>query len=61
VSLTTYFMADEATLARQGARPVLGVSDVRAFRHGFNDQSAEIWSDDGQLLAVSHQVVWFKG
>ena len=61
VSLTTYFMADEAALARQGARPVLGVSDVRAFRHGFNDQSAEIWSDDGQLLAVSHQVVWFKG
>lgn len=61
VSLTTYFTADEAALARQGARPLLGVSDSRAFRHGFNDQSAEIWSDDGQLLAVSHQIVWFKG
>ena len=60
VSLSTYFMADEAALARQGARPVLGVADARVFRHGFNDQSAEIWSDDGVLLAVSHQVVWFK-
>ena len=61
VSLSSYFMADEAALARQGARPVLGVADARVFRHGFNDQSAEIWSDDGVLLAVSHQVVWFKG
>ena len=43
-----------------GVRPVLGVSDVRVFRHGFNDQSAELWSDDGELLAVSNQVVWFK-
>ncbi|WP_436062301.1 MULTISPECIES: hypothetical protein [unclassified Phenylobacterium] len=60
VSRSTYFMADEAALVRQGARPVLGVADARVFRHGFNDQSAEIWSDDGVLLAVSHQVVWFK-
>jgi acyl-CoA thioesterase len=61
VSLSSYFMADEAALARQGARPLLGVADARVFRHGFNDQSAELWSDDGVLLAVSHQVVWFKG
>ena len=60
VSLSTYFLADEAALARQGARSLLGVSDVRAFKHGFNDQSAELWSEDGELLAVSHQVVWFK-
>lgn len=60
VSLSTYFLADEAALARQGARPILGVSDSRVFRHGFNDQSAELWSDDGELLAVSHQMVWFK-
>lgn len=61
VSLSTYFMADEAALARQGSRPLATTSDARVFRHGFNDQSAELWSDDGQLLAVSHQVVWFKG
>lgn len=59
-TLTTYFLADEAALARQGARPLLGVADTRAFQHGFHDQSAELWADDGELLAVSHQMVWFK-
>lgn len=61
VSLSTYFMGDAAALAAQGSRPLLCVSDVRAFKHGFNDQSVELWSADGHLLAVSHQVVWFKG
>jgi acyl-CoA thioesterase len=60
VSLSTYFLADEAEMARQGPRPLIGVADARVFKHGFNDQSAELWSDDGALLAVSHQVVWFK-
>lgn len=60
VSLSTYFLADEAEMARQGDRPLIGVCDARVFKHGFNDQSAELWSDDGALLAVSHQVVWFK-
>lgn len=60
VSLSTYFLADHAGLARQGDRPLLGTADVRAFQHGFHDQSAELWSDGGELLAVSHQVVWFK-
>jgi hypothetical protein len=60
VSLSTYFLADEATLAAQGSRPLLGVADARAFRNGFSDQSAELWSDDGTLLATSHQVVWYR-
>lgn len=60
VSLSTYFLADEAEMARQGDRSLIGLADARVFRHGFNDQSAELWSDDGVLLAVSHQVVWFK-
>ena len=60
-TLTTYFLADEAALARQGSRPLIGVADARTFQHGFNDQTAELWSDDGELLAVSTQIVWFKG
>lgn len=60
VSLTTYFLADEAEMAAQGTQPVLGVSDVRAFRHGFNDQFGELWSAGGQLLATTTQVVWWK-
>jgi hypothetical protein len=60
-TLSTYFLADEAALERQVDRPLLAVCDAAAFRHGFNDQSAQIWSDDGVLLAVSNQLVWFKG
>ena len=60
-TLSTYFLADEAALERQVDRPLLAVCDAAVFRHGFNDQSAQIWSDDGVLLAVSNQLVWFKG
>lgn len=60
VSLTTYFHADAAAFAAQGARPILAVATGRRFTQGFFDQTAELWSDDGHLLASSHQVVYFK-
>lgn len=47
-------------MAGQGGRHLLGICDARAFRHGFNDQTGELWSADGQLLAVTSQVVWWK-
>lgn len=60
VSITTYFHADAAALAVQGARHLLAVAIGRRFTQGFFDQSAELWSDDGHLLASSHQVVYYK-
>jgi acyl-CoA thioesterase len=60
VSLTTYFHAEAAALAAQGERPLLAVVRGRRFTQGFFDQSAELWSDGGQLLASSHQVVYYK-
>ncbi len=60
VALTTYFHADQALLEAQGTRPVLGVARGLHFGKGFFDQSAEVWSADGALLATSHQVVYFK-
>lgn len=60
VSLTCFFHADAALLAQQGERHVLGSARALAYRNGYFDQSAEIWGDDGQLLAVSHQMVYFK-
>ena len=60
VSLTTFFHADNTLLQAQGDRPVLGVARGVNFRNGYFDQSAEVWSDDGQLLASSHQIVYFK-
>ncbi len=61
VTLTTYFHATGAELARVGERALLGVADTRLFDHGFFDQTAELWSPDGHLIASSVQMVWFKG
>lgn len=60
VALTTYFHADAAQLAGQGSAPVLGLARALNFGKGFFDQTAEIWSDSGALLATTHQVVYFK-
>ena len=60
VSLTTYFHADEAMLAAQGERPVLGTARALNFRNGYFDQSAEVWNSERQLLASTHQIVYFR-
>lgn len=60
VALTTYFHADGEQLRAVGSEPVLGVARGLRFGKGFFDQSAEIWSPSGELLATSHQVVYFK-
>jgi acyl-CoA thioesterase len=60
VSLTTYFHADTAMLQAQADRHVLGVARALNFRNGYFDQTAEVWSDDWQLLASSHQLVYYK-
>lgn len=60
VSLTTYFHADAKHLARVGAKHVLATARASRFGLGYHDQSAEIWSEGGELLATSHQVVYFK-
>lgn len=60
VSLTTYFHADAALLAAHGACHVLGAVRAVNFRNGYFDQNAELWSADGELLASSHQVVYYR-
>ena len=60
VSFTVYFHADSAQLAAQGSAHVLGQADAQALRNGFFDQTAQIWDTQGQLLATSHQIVYYK-
>ncbi|MFT7722907.1 MAG: thioesterase family protein [Roseateles sp.] len=60
VSLTCFFHADAALLAAQGERHLLGCARGLNFRRGYFDQSAEVWSDDGQLLASTHQMVYYR-
>ena len=60
ISLTTYFHTDAAGLAATGTEPLIGMADSKIFRKGYFDQSAELWSQDGRLLATSVQTVYFK-
>ncbi|MFI9508891.1 acyl-CoA thioesterase [Nocardia sp. NPDC052566] len=60
VSMTVYFHADEQLLATQSDRPVLATAGSQHFGNGFFDQSAQLWTDSGAMLATSHQLVYFK-
>ena len=60
VSLTIFFHADSSLLAEQADRYVLGSARALNYRNGYFDQSAEIWSDSGRLLASTHQIVYFR-
>lgn len=60
VALTTYFHADAAQLQAHGDAPLLGAARALRFSKGFFDQSAEVWTPGGVLVATSHQVVYFK-
>ena len=60
VSVTSFFHADSAMLAEQSDRHVLGNARALNYRNGYFDQSAEIWGDKGQLLASTHQIVYYR-
>jgi acyl-CoA thioesterase len=60
VSITIYFHADSEQILAQGTNPLLGTAKASHFGSGFHDQSAEVWSETGHLLATSHQVAYFK-
>ncbi len=60
VSMTTYFHASQAQLTEVGVGYLLGQAQAQAFRHGFFDQTAQLWSEAGALLATSTQLVYYK-
>ena len=61
ISLTTYFHADQEQLNAAGGEYMLCTAHANRFSRGYFDQSAQLWSRDGALLATSHQIVYFKG
>ncbi len=60
VSITTYFHAGSAQLTKVGSSHVLAQAKAQAFSNGFFDQSAQLWSASGELLATSNQIVYYK-
>ena len=60
VSITTYFHAGRAELADCGTAHLLGQARGQHFGKGYFDQTAQLWSESGQLLATSSQIVYYK-
>jgi len=60
VSMTLYFHADGAELAACGTASLLACARAQVLHNGFADQTAELWSADGRLLATSQQLVYYK-
>ncbi|MFW9832613.1 MAG: acyl-CoA thioesterase [Candidatus Thorarchaeota archaeon] len=60
ITITTYFHADVPSLERQASRPILASARGQRFYRGYFDQVAELWSDEGELLTSSIQMVYFK-
>lgn len=60
VSLTIYFHVEKETFTSLGSGPVLGYARGLRFNNGYFDQMAEIWSENGILLATTTQMVYYK-
>lgn len=60
VTLSTYFHVDAALLAETSKRHVLLNTWAHNFCNGYFDQSANVWSDLGHLLASTHQMVYYR-
>jgi acyl-CoA thioesterase len=39
---------------------VLAVADAKIFHKSYGDQTGELWSPSGRLLATTHQIAYFK-
>lgn len=60
VSMTVYFHADAEALKRQGAQALLGTARAQRFHDLYFDQTAQLWSQDSELLVVTHQLVYYR-
>lgn len=60
VSMTVYFHASTDQLAACGHDFLLAQATGQEFRNAFSDQSGQLWSQDGLMLATTHQVAYYK-
>ncbi len=60
VTLTVYFHVDAKTLEQIDSPWVLAHARAGKFTNSYFDQTAEVWSQDGTLLATTNQMVYYK-
>ena len=60
VTLTTYFHLSSEDLAAEDTTHVLACADARIFNRSYQDQTGELWSPSGKLIATTAQMGYFK-
>ena len=60
ISMTVYFHSTRDELISHGDDFVLATVHAQRFARGYFDQSGQIWDRRGELLATTHQIVYFK-
>jgi acyl-coenzyme A thioesterase PaaI-like protein len=60
VTLTSYFHVGADELAAASGGFLLAHARGNRYFNGYFDQSAQLWSEAGALLATSHQLVYYK-
>ncbi|MGY3494310.1 acyl-CoA thioesterase [Bradyrhizobium sp. USDA 4502] len=58
VTMTTNFHMPLAEL--EGTSWILGIADANSFRSGYGDQTAQLWSRDGRLVASGTQATYYR-
>ena len=60
VSMTVYFHATADALAAAGSGWLQAQARGQGFGSGYFDHSGQLWSEAGELLATTHQVMYYK-
>jgi acyl-CoA thioesterase len=60
ITLTTYFHLSAEDLAGEDVTRLLACADARIFNRSYQDQTGELWSPSGRLLATTTQMGYFK-
>jgi acyl-CoA thioesterase len=60
VTLTTYFHVGSEDLAAEDITHVLACADAKIFNRSYQDQTGELWSPSGKLIATTTQMGYFK-
>ena len=60
VTLTTHFIATSEDLNTQGSDHILGVVDMNRAQNQFHDQTMQLFSSNGKILASGKQLVWYR-
>jgi len=60
VTMTVYYHAEGDQLAASGDGYLLLQAKGQGFRNGYFDHTGQLWNEAGELLATTHQVVYFK-